>query len=549
MQLFRFVVFFLMVILFAPQAFANLCKSKHVTNRHVNEAGFLTREVFSHGNYGGDRGYNSRIIGCNRKRDQKGNNIEKAITGEHVFGDELSPKVVRGMYNYWGDVITSKSYGYQLGRESGLWIATVPIRFHLPKLKLLKYLDIPMELAEDLGLVSGPVSEVCAEGNTRRSGGKIVRGFIENKWGYKSCRVRKNEPIPGRGVSWTPDVWVMDFWKRKIEKYWSHSGFELRAPVWNFAGEINDIRYKKFKKAGIVWHVRFNMNKNVMPRYKGSIIFPHPLYIGLDSKGIVHEFGHQLGLDDEYGNKSKKDCWNLYPAVATQYIMCDPFSPETRILQPSQQKAVYDWIVTRRYAIAEEYPCKNTSDCDADEFCAKHGLNRNVCETRRPEGADCGSKDEKCARGLVCAGKPAGKCVAPASVAVGGRCVRNAQCTSGSCNSKSPRRCQCKVNRDCTDGYCDTGTLSVGVNRCVPFKDYADHCSADKQCEFPAICRGKPTGRCVTPNSRSIGEGCIKDVQCRQGKCGSNHRCVCTEDWHCSSGKCKKPIGKHNYCQ
>lgn len=80
------------------------------------------------------------------------------------------------------------------------------------------------------------------------------------------------------------------------------------------------------------------MNANVIPRYKSNPFFLHPIYSGIDPAGVVHEFGHVLGLDDEYPST---EC---VPLGGADYIMCDAFS-----LGGDNQKGVYPWIVTRRY--------------------------------------------------------------------------------------------------------------------------------------------------------------------------------------------------------
>jgi hypothetical protein len=68
----------------ATPAHANFCKSV-TTERARDEARLLEKERFAAGSvdYVGDRVYNADIISCNRKRDSNGNEVEKAIVGNH----------------------------------------------------------------------------------------------------------------------------------------------------------------------------------------------------------------------------------------------------------------------------------------------------------------------------------------------------------------------------------------------------------------------------------------------------------------------------------
>ena len=134
----------------------------------------------------------------------------------------------------------------------------------------------------------------------------------------------------------------MDFWREQIQTHWNHDGFEIRFKVVNF-DEIATADLRKYAKENTIWHIRLNMNVGVIPRYKSNPLFLHPIYSGIDPPGFVHEFGHVLGLDDEYEECTKK-------FSVTRYIMCNPFT-----LGLDLQKAVYDWIATRRYAIGKDW--------------------------------------------------------------------------------------------------------------------------------------------------------------------------------------------------
>jgi len=334
----------LLLAQFSSAAFAGMCKASNIENRHNQEAENLEAEGFASAspgtsqNYIGIRAYNAHVIACNRKRDTMGNKIEKNINAGHIFGTDLGPKLVKGHYNYFGNIVTQQKYMYRLERVSGRWIVTIPAEFHFPERKLTKYIDITMPLAERLGIAT----TVCA--TPVKSGGKTIRGLVPKSvgndlWAHDTCRVDRDESFTVG--SQTKDIkdWYMEYWQELIQNYWSRNGFELRFQIIN-RDQVTSNDLAAYKKRDIIWHIRLNMNANVVPRYKSNPLFLHPIYAGIDPEGIVHEFGHVMGLDDEYN-----DCG----ASGSDYIMCNAFT-----LDMDNQKAVYPWIVTRRYIVGTD---------------------------------------------------------------------------------------------------------------------------------------------------------------------------------------------------
>lgn len=340
----------LLLVIWTPSAFAGMCKASNIKDRHTQEAINLERETFATAvspldgtsDYIGNQAYNAHIIACNRKRDTLGNKIEKDIASDHVFERNLGPRLIKGHYNFFGNVITQQKYMYRLERANGNWIVTIPAEFHFPELKLTKYLDITMPLAERLGIAT----TTCA--TTVRSGGKTTRGLVPKSlshdvWAFDTCRVGRNEQFTVNGQTKDIKDWYMDYWKEQVQSYWSRTGFELRFEIINL-GEVAAGDLAAYNKEGIVWHVRLNMNANVVPRYKSNPLFLHPIYTGIDPAGIIHEFGHVLGLDDEYPTE---ECYVL---GGRDYIMCNAF-----LLGGDSQKGVYPWVVTRRYGVGKAF--------------------------------------------------------------------------------------------------------------------------------------------------------------------------------------------------
>lgn len=103
----------------------------------------------------------------------------------------------------------------------------------------------------------------------------------------------------------------------------------------------------------------------------------------------------------------------------------------------------------------------------------------------------------------------------------------------------------CKSDADCeSDRFCDKGTATVGRNQCKPKKDDGEACTRAEMCAS-GVCKV----RCYTPDSKSLGQSCNINEECREGTCSGAGwgavpgKCVCTQDSHCPTGQyCNKGV-------
>ncbi len=74
-------------------------------------------------------------------------------------------------------------------------------------------------------------------------------------------------------------------------------------------------------------------------------------------------------------------------------------------------------------------------------------------------------------------------------------------------------------------------------------------CKSDSDCGSGRYCNNRlGLNRCLADGTQGLNQSCIKDKECRSGKCEKD-RCVCKSDGDCPSGQaCYTPIGKANYC-
>ena len=517
---------FFALFFWASSASANLCTKDHITDRYRQEARLINLQAFApaHPDYRGNADYNAWVLACNRQRDNNGKKIDKRINPKAGgdFAADLTPVVVKGKYSFYGQHFTTIAnvaetalsagaitagaglpavgaglalasnpvqlkYRYRLHREKGNWIVTLPIELHFPNKPLKNRLDISYELAVKLGLMSikGSGNLKCDRPNIKLSSKKkkkknlVDTGFIittdSNGDATYSCRLPLDYKLTdGRKLL---DEYYK-FWRLAIRTAWNRPGFTVNV---KFVGydQISDDLMSSFNKDNVTWKIFLDQDPEQRARYVPGFARLKHIYTGTDGATIAHETGHYLGLDDEYreNDKGSKNAWRDCQIQGGKgYLMCSHTYAATAsnkytypggISTPDAAKGIYPWIITRRYTVAKVEFCNSENDCKASEYCAETivDLKRKHCVARKGEGEKC-SADKQCVQGAICKGNPFGKCIIEGSVPLGGSCVKDAQCKSGSCNNVG--MCQCKQDSDCGNGmYCDTGgVLGIGVNSC-----------------------------------------------------------------------------------
>lgn len=581
-------------------AHANLCEKSNITDRHRTEAktaegdeGFVNGVTWpssgassstSTSDYVGDREYNAWILSCNRQRDNRGKEIDQdidAATGG-TFAKDLPEASIKGQYSFYGDslathVFTSLEYRYLLKRVQGTWIVTLPIDLDLKNLSyagkgkvrvpLENRLDVSQYLAVELGVMSpkGKGTLPCDQGQEKWTSvpgaAKVVdTGFIgpdDATYDGVACRLPMDSHVPG-GRRLLDEYYR--HWRDVIETAWAHQGFTVEVLILDHDTIDADL-LKQIKQDDLIWHVHTTLDPQQRARYRSGFLWEPHMYTGAYPSTIAHEAGHELGLDDEYreNDKGGKNAWrdcsgDHLELPGASYLMCNTdsisspndgdawFTARAAVTHPDANKAIYPWIITRRYAVGLKAQCHQDSDCGGDQYCDQGGfakLGRNSCVKRKRENETCGA-DNQCLAGTVCKGKPFGRCITEASVALGGTCTRDAQCKTGSCNSDDV--CQCTADTDCLGTqYCHEGFAGIGQNRCEAKRSEDEACGSDSQCIAPATCMGKPLGRCGTANMVALGGSCSRNDQCTTGSCDDKGVCQCTNDHDCTGNEvCKK---------
>ncbi len=139
----------------------------------------------------------------------------------------------------------------------------------------------------------------------------------------------------------------------------------------------------------------------------------------------------------------------------------------------------------------------------------------------------------QCPSGTTCRKVSVGKKCLYTNRKLGQTCKKNIECVTDKCGKDGgSQKCLCKK-----DSHCGSGQYCTNGNKCKNKKGLGVGCSHKSQCKS-GFCSGL-VGKCYKPNTKKIGQSCVKDDHCKAPhKCGTlNGKCKCTADSQCGSGK------------
>lgn len=538
----RSAVLFLCVAAVVPRVSANLCQPVRDTFAGAQAQRDLTfyEEIFPLVDYQGNRNWNAIVLECNRQRDTKGREVEKS-TGTGLENDgkatlrtaNLRPKVIRGHYNFFGQIALQLKYVYILSRTNGFWTMIIPYK---PEINELVEDRVDFFIGtRDIHPKTGAVTDVTESGhawilydqsqvvssggvlalkpgalpiaqtlcttstffpgkedkydgqndakahkrdpeNKHISLGKIQHGFRSDDFLREGCRVHEDRDLfhvdaSGKVVKVKPQDFVLDNFVRQAEEYWSiPKVFELKLLM---KGR-NDSRFPQSTRDLL------KDDDHLTVRFATKFLPYH---------------GNQM-------YKSNLIQFNNFSTMTTD--------------------GTYWHEVGHAFGLDDEYGGEGKDDpkkngCEAERYAIFEPLTYQMC--------NAGATDKWSIYHYIAVSRYITK------------------------------QNECDANGDCLSSeYCDKGTISIGRNQCVAKK--ADHEPCDlvgggDQC-IGGSCK---FSRCYTPQSVSMGGTCYNDDACREGKCtaidGAKGTCVCKNDTDCDSDQwCDGGLdAKKNVCR
>lgn len=101
-------------------------------------------------------------------------------------------------------------------------------------------------------------------------------------------------------------VLLKRFWQKRIKDVWNRPGFEVE-PILLDLDKPSQADVNAWEKDELVWRPQLNLLTYHRPTYKQWIFkFWTQIYSGVPTDVFAHEFGHQLGLDDESTSTTRR---------------------------------------------------------------------------------------------------------------------------------------------------------------------------------------------------------------------------------------------------
>lgn len=550
------------------------------------------------GEYHGNRRWNEIVLQCNRQRDTKGGEVAQITATLGTSADRkslessnLPPKVIRGHYNFFGNIASQLKYVYVLSKANGVWQMVIPYNPSINDVvpgridfdadsgghawQLYDASQVVDPSAKVLALKAGarPIAQTLCSSFTYFSGeegkydnqtgtsahkrdkenksislGRIEYYYQSSKFLSVGCRVNRErdvywvDPSTSKVRKSKADDWVLDNFVRTAEGYWSVPGFELKLLMKGRNDQSFPASTRALLEDGDHLTVRFAtkfMPYGANQMYKSNPVQFNNFSTMTNDGTYWHEVGHAFGADDEYGGEDKDGGAKQNGCESTQYKSYSPTTYQMCESGADDKRTIYHYLAASRY-ITKQSECQQDPDCEAGEYCNKGvDLKKNQCVAKKPDNDACDlvSGERQCRSGHC----KLGRCYTPHSVAIGGVCYLNDACAEGKCSSLDGTKgsCVCKDDSECSPGkYCNAG-VDTTKNQCLSKKSDNETCDiagGGHQCTS-GYCK---LSRCYTPHSVPMGGICYFDDACKQGKCssldGTKGSCVCKDDVDCGSG-------------
>ncbi len=512
-KIFIFIIL-LLLALFAVPAQANLCSEIRTSSSPTDSASRIEadmhQQLFPEPNYWGNRGWNRKLLVCNRKRDTKGDEIKKIMTDsayqaqKDVLSEQNLPmKLVRGKFNFFGNAVTRQKYRYALSKSAGEWIMTIPYDATINDV-------VPNRVDLFMGRLSTSAPDYTDLDKQNHAWRLYEFSQLESSGvGPNSVWSLKPDARPvalthctdttyysGKEGRYDGQNGVRSKKRDRTNKHISKGLIEYsyNDSSWNTGCRVD--RYLQ-----VAWHPDPNSDRVETPSSADTWVLrnfiktseeywsqPGNFRLRLLLKGFNEdEFSssllNRLGSNDyikvRFGTKFMPYGGNqIYKTSLIQYNNFSTMTTNGTLWH----EVGHAFGLDDEYGATDSIGFPKENGCEHGNFSSFNRTSYQMCRssvssarsiyhyiaTSRYVLTQICSNDTDCASNQYC-NKRLGlnRCLADGSSQIGESCLKNRECATNRCQgSNGNKQCVCASDSDCDNGLCILGTLGIGKNYC-----------------------------------------------------------------------------------
>jgi hypothetical protein len=553
MKLLKLIV--LLTLLPVADASANLClsvKDLKVKSETLKEIS-LYKELFPNADYHGSHEYNGFLLECNRKRDTKGRTIRKMLT-KSAWSDmetllkksDLSPYLYKAKYKFFGIAFFKMSY--LIWKENDVWKMVLPYKPIINDV-VKNRIDFNLEHAEELYEESQVTASGTGSNKIYAATGSSIKDTLCSTTTFFSGKSHKydgknddNAHKRDRANKHIDLGGIQYSYERSDGTYRIKNGCRVKQNVHLYG--VNPVS-QKFEKI-LPEHWILNNFERIAEEHWSK---PDNFELHVLLKG--HNESRLESSVREHVNKYIKNSSYLKIRFGAKFLPNSNQMYKANVWQPNNFSTMttdgtYIHEVGHAFGLDDEYAQKSKDK------------SRRHCEHIQYDQFDgtSGSNTYTINDYTMCDGygdqvNTIYQYIAVSRYVLGEVCKKNSDCGAGRyCNNRLG------TNRCLADRTSHVGDSCIKNRECKSGKcqgsgsKRACVCKKNSDCGSGKYCNNRlGKNRCLAKASLQLGETCKKNKECTSGKCqgsGSKRACVCKKNSDCSSGKyCNNRAGKN----
>ncbi len=501
-------------LLLTTSASANLCSNIRTdsapTDSDSESEANLHEQLFPQTQHWGNRDWNRKLLICNRKRDTNGNKIKQILTDsayqlqkDKLSESDLPMQLIKGKYNFFGNVVTQQKYRYVLSKSGGEWTMTIPYDAEINDVVPIR-VDIYMGELSTTNPNYSPTDRQNHAWHLYEFSQLDSTGIGPNMvWTLKPDA----QPIAETHCSSTR------YYAGKEGKYDGQDGLESkkrdRTNRHISEGLIqysyNDTRWKTGCRIDmytqIAWHPDTSSNvvesptsadtwvkRNFIRTAESYWSQPDSFRLRLLLKGfnedefspeLLNLLGNNDYLQVRFGTKFMP--YGSNQVYKTSLIQFNNFSTMTTD-GTLWHEVGHAFGLDDEYGGADSDNVAKDNGCESSTYSSFSPTSYQMCDagetrtrsiyhyiaTSRYVLSQICSDDSDCDDGQYCNNRAGlNRCLADGSSQIGDACFKNKECDTNRCQGSSGnKQCVCADDGDCENGRCIVGTFGIGKNYC-----------------------------------------------------------------------------------